>query len=133
MRMDCAGATCRPAAVGFANCEFFGGGFCSFDPSLTVTNCLFDRVYVDLEEGWGPYHGSQFCLFNNLFRGDTCYLYQNYGDFGTDWAFRDNVFDRTDMQIDGGPNLCDHNACIGITNYLDNTLKTNDVVPTGTG
>ena len=115
--------------ISFNHCEFFSGGLITANPTLSVTNCFFHRVYLDIEEGWVFMHGSPHRFFNNLIYGGICMVGQDYENLATDWIFRDNVFDGVDMQIYAGPNICDHNAYIGaLADHLNNTLQPTDIV-----
>jgi hypothetical protein len=116
------GGSLPTGPIVFKDCEFFGGQVQDYNQPVSFTNCLFARVYTDLEENGDS--GFDLSSINNLFRGGTCLLAQM---FNSDWVFRNNAFDGTIFENYGGPNPFDHNAYIGTTDYLASTLQTSDV------
>ncbi|HMJ67106.1 MAG TPA: hypothetical protein VK615_17310, partial [Candidatus Binatia bacterium] len=87
------GSTAVPA---FIDCQFHGGQFYSGQPTLNVTNCLFERVIAFLED-------TNANAMNPTFR--NCLLYggalqlSNYVS-GT-WTLKDNLFDRVGVTQKG--------------------------------
>jgi hypothetical protein len=73
----------------FRDCQFHGGMFITDWPALAVTNCLFERVFVDLNQ---LDNGFNVAFHDNTFFGGALNIYQEYG--GT-WTFKDNLFDQT--------------------------------------
>ena len=74
--------------VNIRDCQFHGGNLITWNPTINLTNCLFDRVYLAL---W-PGDASTTVLRNNLFYGGTLDLLP----FGSLHALvQDNLFDRT--------------------------------------
>jgi alpha-tubulin suppressor-like RCC1 family protein len=81
----------------FQDCQFAGSGFYVERPGVAITNSLFERVYVDIDDAsQEPSH----YLYNNLFIGGTLTGYPN--DPAT-WLIKDNFFDRTTISatLDG--------------------------------
>jgi hypothetical protein len=73
----------------FQDCQFAGSGFYVERPGLAITNSLFERVYVDIDDAsQEPSH----YLYNNLFIGGALTGYPS--DPGT-WLIKDNFFDCT--------------------------------------
>jgi hypothetical protein len=71
------------------DCQFHGGSVYSTGPSLSPTNCLFERVYTGIYPTDG---GAVYKFRNSLFVGGTLDFY----DFDTNQCnFRDNLFDKT--------------------------------------
>jgi len=101
--------------MAFRDCQFHGGLFTSYEPAFNVTNCLFDRVAVDVEDYVGA--------FNPTFRSCTFYggsVYLAQGDGGV-WTFTDNIFDKTTITVLGA-----------ITNDYNGYVTNSDRVGTGT-
>ncbi len=76
--------------VNFRDCQFHGGVVRGFGPTFNLTNCLFERVTVDL---W-PYDGNVPALRNNLFYGGTLDLLPFVVGRS---VVADNMFDRTSI------------------------------------
>src|SRR5262249_32495054 len=98
----------------FQDSQFHGGKLSSW-ATVNLTNCLLERMSVDIE----PFDSNPMTIRNNLFFGGTFILYPTI----TNALVRDNLFDRTaipydlnDMGYNGGYNAF-------VTNY-------NRLVPT---
>jgi len=103
--------------------QFSGAQLTSWWPGLKVSNCLFERVFVDLED-WGGDMSPTFS--NNLLRGGTLYLSRSMN--GT-WTFTDNYFDKTTISQNGS--VVTHNYNAYVTNYTRLTNNApNDVILT---
>lgn len=106
------------------DCQFHGGIFTSFiDASLTLTNCLFERVYMDME--LSPPCTNVFR--NNLFWNGSFIFFPGE----TNSVIKDNLFDHASM-LDGlgGVGVTyygGHNAFVTNYDQLD-PLQTGDIV-----
>jgi hypothetical protein len=95
----------------FKDCQFGGGGFFVHRASTSLTNCLWERVALDLED---KVTGPTRYLYNNLFRGGQ-FLVDPYSS-GT-WFIKDNLFDQTTI-IQSGQSI-DH----GYNGYVTNANR----------
>jgi hypothetical protein len=110
------GRTVSPLADNFQDCQVFGGQFgCSWGVTINITNCLFQRVDVEL----GSDSSNNPIMRNNLFWNGTV-------DFDpspfTNSFVKDNLFDHAnvpDESWDYGTYNGGHNA------YVTNSLVTN--------
>jgi len=75
----------------FTHSQFSGGKFTISPGSVALTNCVWERVSVKLQDD--DESGREWDLFNNLFYGGTLF-YRARGDDPTLRAF-DNLFDQT--------------------------------------
>src|SRR6185436_19863165 len=89
--------------VPFIDCQFHGGKFHTDRPGVNVTNCLFERVAVNLEN----YATFDLNFRHNTFVGGTNYLLYFTG--GT-WTFKDNLFDGTLVDTNAPGYTGDYNA-----------------------
>jgi len=76
-------------SIYFADCQFHGGKIFSYSPTLYFTNCLFERVYTDIDDDLEGVPMNP-VLRNNLFFGGTFFFNHYNGGY---WLFRDNMFD----------------------------------------
>jgi len=98
------------AAFTLVDCRFSGGQIVSTQPSCYVTNCLFERVNVDLEDSDSPNGGVTINGYNNLFwNGSLSMIHQRSSSAFT---FRNNAFDHTVNSVSGSV-VGDHNGYIG--------------------
>jgi len=109
----------------FKDCQFTGGKFTSDDVSTSFTNCLWDRVQINLDE---DKQDPQRFIFNNLFRGGSVSL-ANSGS--ATWIIKDNYFHQTTIQNQSGSITHSNNAYISSYSRLTPT-NANDVVLTNT-
>lgn len=80
----------------FADCQFHGGTFAITDPSIALTNCLFERVNTTIDDsGTGPLAPT---VANCLFFGGKLAVTHWESDA---WVFRDNLFDQVNICQDG--------------------------------
>lgn len=90
-----AGSAFGPAPVTFRDCQFAGGRLALGDGGLAFTNCLFDRVHleVDASDDEPPRHFHQ-----NFFRRGTVQI-----DLPTSTQVlaRNNFFEQTSLRISG--------------------------------
>jgi len=94
-------------ALAFTDCQFTGGGFAVERFPVALTNCLWERVALDLSDDGTSVDRY---VFNNLFRGGSLHL-QESGN-GTR-RIKDNLFDRTTLYQDGS---WDHGYNAYVTN-----------------
>jgi hypothetical protein len=119
-----------PTYVTFQDSQFHGGLFSSSGVSLGITNCLFERVAVDLNDYYA--NGSVSRFRNNLFFNGR-FTPNIYNTNGTTLSLKDNVFDNT-IITNTGPGSIGHNYNGYVTN-ASRLLPTgsNDVVLNTTG
>jgi hypothetical protein len=102
-----------------SHCEVYGGRFDFYLDGLRLTNCLFHRTGLLLDDSsFGVPYSVE--LRNNLFRGGelTYYHYETPA-----WSFVDNLFDDTSIVPDGY-----------VTNsYNAYTTNVTRLTPNGTG
>jgi len=107
---------------GFKDCQFGGGSFSPFDTSVGLTNCLWERVNITLDDN--KQNPDRF-VYNNLFRGGTLSLFK--AGFGT-WILKDNLFDQTILSQSG---TITHSNNAYVTGYGRLTpTNSNDVILT---
>jgi hypothetical protein len=112
-----------PTYVKLQDCQFHGGSFSSDGVSLGVTNCLFERVAVDLNDYYASSATSHFR--NNLFLSGTFApaIYHT----GT-LSVKDNVFDNTIISQSGSGAIShDYNGYVTNASRF-NTNGSHDVV-----
>jgi hypothetical protein len=104
--------------VNMRDCQFHGGSLVTYlGPTINLTNCLFDRVYLALY----PDDTNTLVLRNNLFYGGTLDLLP----FCTSHSVvQDNLFDRT--------TILDHNPPCTYTGYNAYVTNYNRLQPTTT-
>ena len=107
---------------GFKDCQFAGGGFSPNDISVALTNCLWERVALNLSSD--KYDPDRF-LFNNLVRVGSVSL---YNDGSATWIIKDNLFDQPTIS-QGGTIVHSNNAYVSGSNRLTPN-NANDVVLT---
>jgi len=88
----------------FVQCEFSSGRFTIDSGAVALTNCLWQRVYVDLRD---DENDLEWYLYNNLFYGGTLY-YKSLAESPILLAY-DNLFDRTTITRGGGSENFTHN------------------------
>jgi len=78
-----------PTPIGFMDCQFGAGGFTALQCAVGLTNCLFDRSNLTLDDDgdYFPYYA-----FNNLFRVGNVSLSRNST---APWIFKDNLLDKS--------------------------------------
>jgi hypothetical protein len=96
----------------FTHSHFSGGQFTISPGSVALTNCVWERVSVKLQDD--DEAGREWDLFNNLFYGGTLF-YRARGDDPTLRAY-DNLFDQTAITRAGGSDHFTHgyNGYVGI-------------------
>lgn len=93
--MDCQpGSSSITSPFGFTHCQFYGGGFHGKRLALGLTNCLWHRVSVDLEQ---PSGSAARYAYNNLFYGGSVDVETASGSAN----FYDNLFDLTTLTESG--------------------------------
>ncbi len=112
--------------LAFKDCQFAGGGVSPVDVSVAFTNCLWERVAIDLSLSKSIISDRYF--FNNLFwRGSL-----NLANTGTKtWILKDNLFDQTALNSQSGSITHSNNAYVNGGNRLTPT-NVNDVVMSNT-
>lgn len=106
----------------FRDSQFHGGQFATEWPGLAVTNCLFERVSVAVNQENNTF---DLAFHDNTFYGGALNLVQENG--GT-WTFKDNLFDRTAITNSGATLTHDYNAYVtnatrlGVAQTHDKTL-----------
>ena len=105
--------------VNMRDCQFHGGSLVTYlGPTINLTNCLFDRVYLALY----PDDTNTPVLRNNLFYGGTLDLLP----FVTSQSVvQDNLFDRT--------TIWNHNPPCTYTGYNAYVTNCNRLQPTSAG
>jgi hypothetical protein len=88
----------------FRDCQFLNGLIYTEQPGLSLTNCLVERVDVQLFDFSGP---SEISLRNNLFYEGNLTLY--HVDTGL-WTVKDNLFDKTTIPDVGSSITNGYNA-----------------------
>ncbi|HZR20223.1 MAG TPA: hypothetical protein VFE51_23270 [Verrucomicrobiae bacterium] len=107
----------------FQDCQFHGGQFDSFENTIVLTNCLFERVYTDIE----PSDGRQAIYRNNLFWQGSFYFWPQ----DTNSIIADNLFDSPTISNLGGlAYKGGFNAYITNHDELTPTLPTDKVLTT---
>ena len=101
-------------ALGFADCQFRGASITSSRASCYLTNCLFERVNVALNDTGAPSGNTQ-NVYNNLFRLSNLNLTRANGNSA--WTWRDNVFDQSGLSSSGSV-TADHNGYTGGITHL---------------
>ncbi len=104
----------------FTDCQFGPGFYYVFPCSSRLTNCLFDRTYVYLNDN----NVAGYFAYNNFFRSGTLILEVSGGSC----LFKDNLFDKTGIS-QNGTITHSNNAYISGSNRLTPT-NSNDVVLT---
>ena len=112
------------APVGFQDCQFYGGTIYNVGATFLSTNCLFQQVSTDFEDGGNVVSNS---FYNNLFLGAEMFLYHGVGGGNGIWTFRDNLFDQTSLSASWGltVDISSNNAYI--------TTNFGTVLPTNSG
>lgn len=97
--------------LSFRDCQFHGGALLTYYPSVCLTNCLLERVNMDIE----PSDNYTSVFRNNLFYGGTF----GFAPVQTNSIIVDNLFDRTAIPdwlgAFGTTYIGGHNAFV--TNY----------------
>jgi hypothetical protein len=110
----------------FSDCQFSGGELKVLPGSVGLTNCLWERVFLSLDDD--AYYDSKWYLFNNLFYGGK--LYYRAAAFTPVVQAYNNFFDRT--TITKGPSSFnfthDYNGYITNQNRLQPSPAAHDVV-----
>jgi hypothetical protein len=106
----------------FEDCQFGGGGFFVHRASTSLTNCLWERVTLDLED---KLSGPSRYLYNNLFRGGQFFV-DPYSS-GT-WVIKDNLFDQTTISQSGQSIAHGYNGYVTNANRLTPTQGTDKVL-----
>jgi len=110
----------------FQDCQFYGGTIYTVSPTVLITNCLFQRVYVNLDDD-DSYISVSNSLYNNLFWQGSFNLNHNIGD-GNTITFRDNLFDQMPIASDYDypliVDVCSNNAYV--TTNFGMLLPSND-------
>jgi RHS repeat-associated protein len=75
----------------FQDCEFYNGDVGWTGTTVDITNCLFQRTVVDLEDYGNTVSN---VLYNNFFWNGELVFAHNYEGLGDIWTMRDNLFDR---------------------------------------
>jgi hypothetical protein len=96
------------AQSSFSHCEFTGASLMISAGSISLTNCLFERVYLSLSSGPNPY---AWYLYNNLFRGGFL-LYSISGSPPALIAAYDNLFDGAKISNGSGIFTNGYNAYV---------------------
>lgn len=114
------GGTTLP--INFQNCQFHGGLIQNEPTSVNLTNCLLERVNLDLEaqDSYVP------VMRNNLFYGGTLVFTPWYT---TNGVVKDNLFDRTSLPYDTGGYIGGFNAFVTNCDRLTPTNSTDIVLP----
>ncbi len=117
-------ASGRTTPATFRDCQFSGGRFTIYPGSVSLVNCLWQRVYVYLRED----DNLQWHLFNNLFYGGTL-SYRALSDDPVLEAY-DNFFDHTTITRGTASQYFthDHNGYITGQSRLLPSPAPNDVV-----
>jgi len=107
---------------GFMDCQFSPGGFTAIQCSIALTNCLFERPSLDLEDDGGSF---AYFGFNNLFRFGTVTINRSGS---TAWIFKDNLFDKSTISA---PGSLTHSNNAYVSGYSRLTpTNSNDIVLT---
>jgi hypothetical protein len=109
--------------LGWRDCRFSGGRIWVTDAGLALTNCVLDRVNVEIEPTDAD---PQWHFFQNLVRGGRLYAPVPAGR--TAYA-RNNFFDRTTLTVSGSWTNT-HNGYVLGQNYLSPTNQTDIRVTT---
>lgn len=108
----------------FTHSQFYGGKFTGNEASFALTNCLWHRVYVSLEDNG---YDKEWYLYNNLFYGGTLF-YKAQADSPVLLAY-DNLFDRTTITRGGTGEYFTHDYNGYITNQTRlSPNASNDVI-----
>lgn len=82
-----------PGVFNLTDCQFQGGQVYSAFPQMNVTNCLFNRATILVEDGWIGNNEFDVDFHNNLFLGGVLW----WTHLGTnDWTLTNNLFDKVD-------------------------------------
>jgi hypothetical protein len=93
---------------GFTDCQFAGGAFTMVDNSTTLTNCLWERVALTIDDDHDP---MAFAAFNNLLRGGSLSLTLDKNS--NEWFLKDNLFDQTAITTQGAGTIThDYNGYV---------------------
>ena len=118
-------------SISFRDSQFRGGRFGTEGPSLAITNCLFERVSVELYDWVGA---NNMYMDNCLSYGGT--VYTSHIDSG-EWSFKDNTYDHTSVRQDSEGSVTNgYNAYIGDvtlwfpTNSLEHNIRVTNYVMT---
>jgi hypothetical protein len=117
-----------PGVFHLTDCQLHGGQVYSAFPQLNVTNCLFNRTTVALEDGWTGSNEFDVDFHNNLLFGG----FLGWNHLGTnDWTFTNNLFDKVDTTYTYDAVSADFNGyvtnavCIRLTPTGANDVVTN--------
>jgi hypothetical protein len=80
----------------FQDCQFGPGSLEALQCAMAVTNCLLERVSVNLDDDGGDY---DYYGYNNLFHAGSLTVGQY--DSSSAWQFKDNLFDQTTISQSG--------------------------------
>jgi len=118
MAQDVAHINYYRGVASFQDCQFHGGQILDTFSTVSLTNCLLERVNVQLEQGDDP----NFATFqNNLIFGGTFY----FGPWtSTSSVIKDNFFDTTNVNV----NL----TGLGYSGGYNAFSSTNRIFPTKT-
>lgn len=97
----------------FRDCQFYNGAISGGPVSLSMINCLFQRMNISLNDNYVNGISNSFC--NNLFQeGEFNYQHWPGGSDGV-WTFRDNLFDQTSItsQLNAEVDVSSNNAYVG--------------------
>jgi hypothetical protein len=109
----------------FQDCQLYGGQILSYFGSVAFTNCLFQRVNVELNDVSGSHPLS---FYNNLLLAGILNLSNSSG--GT-WTFCDNLFDQTAItQNNRLVDVCLSNAYVANFPTLASTANSAAVILT---
>jgi hypothetical protein len=106
-------------SIGLVDCQFGGGTFRTERPTVNFTNCLFDRVVIDL---YGQNHAISPTFYNNLLFGGELKITKTSGT----WTFYDNLFDKT-TNTQSGTVTHNYNGYISGYGVLNGANGPNDV------
>jgi len=98
----------------FTDCQFGGGEFAVLSVGLGLTNCLWERVAMAIED---DHENMAFSAFNNLVRGGSLSLIED--KHANNWLLKDNFFDQpTITTIINGSLTHDYNGYVTNANRL---------------
>jgi hypothetical protein len=96
------------APLDFSDCQFGPGSIFPRVSAIALTNCLFERVSVTLDDDGNP---RNYYAYNNLFRFGSLSI-NAFG--GGTWQIKDNLFDRASISKSG---TITHDYNGYVTNY----------------